>query len=330
MREFNWGYTQFSQFNADDTLLLVSGVYIGRHHSSSGEIAVISLDDFTLLSRVRNKPYDVFGCWLNESHLISGNLHWIGNVTSCSVLPRAGRSLTLSLSSSLRYLYVNSRAWPAGCVISDPMAPPPIAEEIDLHVFDLKTLREVRRSLRAHRAFTPNDECFFIFLDVSRDFVARYLYVNSRAWPAGCVISDPMAPPPIAEEIDLHVFDLKTLREVRRSLRAHRAFTPNDECFFIFLDVSRDFVASGAEDKHGYIWDRHYNICLAKLQHDDVVNSVAFSPVDQELLLTASDDATIKVWRSPRTLRVSQASRPRPRRLLFNWLRNTKQSQSQS
>ncbi|XP_041094431.1 F-box/WD repeat-containing protein 5-like [Polyodon spathula] len=86
MREFNWGYTQFSQFNSDDTLLLVSGVYVGRHHSSSGEIAVISLDDFTLLSRVRNKPYDVFGCWLNESHLISGNLHWIGNITSCSVL----------------------------------------------------------------------------------------------------------------------------------------------------------------------------------------------------------------------------------------------------
>lgn len=73
-----------------------------------------------------------------------------------------------------RYLYVNSRAWPAGCVISDPMSPPPIAEEIDLHVIDLKSLREERRSLRAHRAFTPNDECFFIFLDVSRDFVARY------------------------------------------------------------------------------------------------------------------------------------------------------------
>ena len=25
MRQFNWGYTQFSQFNADNTLLLVSG-----------------------------------------------------------------------------------------------------------------------------------------------------------------------------------------------------------------------------------------------------------------------------------------------------------------
>lgn len=45
-----------------------------------------SADNYTLLSRVRNKPYDVFGCWLNETHLISGNLHWIGNMTSCSVL----------------------------------------------------------------------------------------------------------------------------------------------------------------------------------------------------------------------------------------------------
>lgn len=53
------------------------------------------------------------------------------------------------------------------------MQPPPIAEEIDLHVFDLKTMKEVKRALRAHRAYTPNDECFFIFLDVSRDFVAR-------------------------------------------------------------------------------------------------------------------------------------------------------------
>lgn len=74
---------------------------------------------------------------------------------------------------SPRYLYVNSRAWPSGSVVADPMQPPPIAEEIDLLVFDLKTMREVKRALRAHRAYTPNDECFFIFLDVSRDFVAR-------------------------------------------------------------------------------------------------------------------------------------------------------------
>lgn len=75
---------------------------------------------------------------------------------------------------------------------------------------------------------------------------------------------------------------------------------------------------SGAEDRHGYIWDRHYNICLAKLRHEDVVNSVAFSPQEQELLLTASDDATIKAWRSPRIVRVLQAPHPRPRPF-FSW-----------
>uniref|UniRef100_A0A4W5JIK3 Uncharacterized protein n=1 Tax=Hucho hucho TaxID=62062 RepID=A0A4W5JIK3_9TELE len=81
----------------------------------------------------------------------------------------------MGLSPDHRYLYANSQAWPAGWVVSDPMSPPPIAEAIDLHVIDLKSLREERRSLRAHRAFTPNDECFFIFLDVSRDFVVRYV-----------------------------------------------------------------------------------------------------------------------------------------------------------
>lgn len=89
---------------------------------------------------------------------------------------------------------------------------------------------------------------------------------------------------------------------------------------------------SGAEDKHGYIWDRHYNICLARLAHDDVVNSVAFSPADQELLLSASDDSTIKVWRSPRMVRLSQtpSRRPRPRSLLSSWLSRSKNSTSAS
>uniref|UniRef100_UPI00398EE208 F-box/WD repeat-containing protein 5-like isoform X4 n=1 Tax=Pristiophorus japonicus TaxID=55135 RepID=UPI00398EE208 len=151
----------------------------------------------------------------------------------------------------------------------------------------------------------------------------RYLYVNSRAWPKGCVISDPMNPPPIAEEIDIHVFDLKTMREVTQTLRAHTAYTPNDECFFIFLDVSRDYVASGAEDRRGYIWDRHYNICLAKLQHEDVVNSVAFSPVDQEMLITASDDCTLKIWRSPRVLRII-STKPSRKKYSFFWLNNKK------
>lgn len=55
------------------------------------------------------------------------------------------------------------------------------------------------------------------------------------------------------------------------------------------------FRYSGAEDMHAYVWDRYYGICLAKYQHTDVVNSVAFNPRDSEMLVTTSDDYTIKV-----------------------------------
>lgn len=43
MKKFSWKYTQFSQFNQSDTLLMVSGVHFGSPHSTSGEIAVFSV-----------------------------------------------------------------------------------------------------------------------------------------------------------------------------------------------------------------------------------------------------------------------------------------------
>ncbi|XP_038623695.1 F-box/WD repeat-containing protein 5 isoform X2 [Tachyglossus aculeatus] len=429
MRPYNWSYTQFSQFNRDDTLLLVSGVFVGPHNSSSGEIAVISLDNFTLLSRVRNKPYDVFGCWLNETNLISGNLHRIGHITSCSVLwlnnafqgvesenvnvvKRLFKIQNLNASTirtvmvadcgrhdspDLLLDYGEQRAAAGPCRVFDlgddddddddeeggrPKLPagaeglrrflddllegrgrPLLGEqELESRVAELlargrtKPPAAEREAEKKYLIFTTgcltysphqigikqilphqmttagpvlgeerrSDE-FFDSLDHVIDVHGHIIGMGlspdqSRSWPGGSVVSDPMHPPPIAEEIDLHVFDLKTMREVKRALRAHRAYTPNDECFFIFLDVSRDFVASGAEDRHGYVWDRHYDICLAKLQHDDVVNSVAFSPADQELLLSASDDGTIKAWRSPRVVRVGRPPRPRAPGPLFSWL----------
>uniref|UniRef100_A0A8C3X647 F-box/WD repeat-containing protein 5 n=1 Tax=Catagonus wagneri TaxID=51154 RepID=A0A8C3X647_9CETA len=431
MRPYNWSYTQFSQFNQDDSLLLASGVFLGPHNSSSGEIAVISLDSFTLLSRVRNKPYDVFGCWLTDTSLISGNLHRIGDITSCSVLwlnnafqdvesenvnvvKRLFKIQNLNASTIRTVMVADCSRFDSPDLLLDADAPgaapsrvfdlgsgrdgegedeaaspgpartkglrrlldgllegqaQPQLSERALETKVAKLLAQGRtkppersstfvgnkllifttgcltysphqigvKQIQPHQMTTAGPvlgegrgpDAFFDALDHVIDVHGhiigmglspdnRYLYVNSRAWPSGSVVADPMQPPPIAEEIDLLVFDLKTMREVKRALRAHRAYTPNDECFFIFLDVSRDFVASGAEDRHGYIWDRHYNICLAKLRHQDVVNSVVFSPQEQELLLTASDDATIKAWRSPRTVRAHQAPRPRPRPF-FTW-----------
>ena len=46
---------------------------------------------------------------------------------------------------------------------------------------------------------------------------------------------------------------------------------------------------------HAYLWDRYYGVSLAKYKHFDVVNSVAFNPKDSEMLVTTSDDFTIKV-----------------------------------
>ena len=48
MKRYTWKYTQFSQFNESDTLLLVSGVHFGSN-STSGEIAVFSLQGWKIL-----------------------------------------------------------------------------------------------------------------------------------------------------------------------------------------------------------------------------------------------------------------------------------------
>jgi F-box/WD-40 domain protein 5 len=74
----------------------------------------------------------------------------------------------------VRYLYVNSRAWPRDCAINDPLNPPPIAQEINVDVIDLTTMSRLDYELQSHKAYTSNDECFFIFLDVSEKYVARF------------------------------------------------------------------------------------------------------------------------------------------------------------
>lgn len=86
----NWRYTQYSQFNDDGTMLLLSGVH-QPSNNINGEIAIYLVDrkftfrhlKFTLFytgmnqclhfrCRVMNKPYDVFGCWFDRMHILNG------------------------------------------------------------------------------------------------------------------------------------------------------------------------------------------------------------------------------------------------------------------
>ncbi|CAK9304756.1 unnamed protein product, partial [Gordionus sp. m RMFG-2023] len=133
----------------------------------------------------------------------------------------------------------------------------------------------------------------------------KYLYVNVRCWPDGCIISNPLNPPPIAQEIEIRVVDMSNLQIIDNQIfTSHKAYTHNEECFFLFLDVSDEYLASGAEDKSAYIWDRYYeNLCVAKLPHSDIVNCVSFDPTNSQIMITTTDDNYIKVWVSRRLFR---------------------------
>ncbi|KAK3586731.1 hypothetical protein CHS0354_017530 [Potamilus streckersoni] len=126
----------------------------------------------------------------------------------------------------------------------------------------------------------------------------RYLYVNSRPWEKESEKENPIHLPALAHEIEIHIIDLVNLKELGKMQSSQKALMPGKSYIEIDLDVSQEYVASGAEDKHGYLWDRHYGICINKFPHSDIVNSVAFNPADPEMLVTVSDDCSIKVWRS--------------------------------
>lgn len=133
MKAFNWKHTQYSEFNASDTLIMVSGVYKGSHQTTSGEIAVFSVvgtrsqctsrkhgiptdssslshregDTSQIRCRIVNRPFDIFGTWFSDRHLLSGDLQWLGHLVSTSVvwLNRANRAVDADLVPVMRQLY---------------------------------------------------------------------------------------------------------------------------------------------------------------------------------------------------------------------------------
>jgi F-box/WD-40 domain protein 5 len=140
-----------------------------------------------------------------------------------------------------------------------------------------------------------NMEGHIVGLALSPD--SRYLYVNVRRWPANCK-PNLLESPAIASEIELRVVDLQTLMLQDIVFTGHRGFTDSMGAFYIYIDVSDDFVGSGSEDTLGRIWDRYYGCLVSELDHSACVNSTAFSPTNQQIIVTASDDHKVKVWHS--------------------------------
>ncbi|XP_078472098.1 F-box/WD repeat-containing protein 5 isoform X1 [Lampetra fluviatilis] len=388
MCSYDWKYTQFSQFNSCDTLLLVSGVSASPYNASAGDVLVFSLDDFSMLAQVDTEPYDIFGCWLGRDTFMSGfinhhdmfclHVHGTGEVDTggnvhanqnqqghrlfkfaCSngSYPRmlmvatpgegqpkppppsggpaastakgpsasSGRPSWLLGGSLLRRDHYTSKAAAAAAVVrrrkhqhamSNERRLPPRERFLvygtgDLtyasHQIGVKQIptqpHEYVKRVDGHHTPDHMLELHGQIIGMALSPDHRFLYVNCRAWPAGCVVTEPTEPPAISRDIDTRELELPTLRPTGRSFRGHHAFTAEHNCFFIFLNSSEDFLASGAEDHHGYVWERHYAALLGRLAHSDVVNCVAFNPADQEMLISASDDRNIKVWRSRRAMR---------------------------
>ena len=80
--------------------------------------------------------------------------------------------------------------------------------------------------------------------------------------------------------------------------------------FYIYLDTCDSMVCSGSEDKFAYVWDRDLECLLARNQHDDVVNCVAFCPSDPEIMVSVGDDHKIKIWISHQRNRLNNNREP--------------------
>ena len=371
MEEYRWKHTWASQFNLDDTLLMVSGVV----SDVNGEIAIFRTGwgdeemKYSFLCRIINDPYDMLGTWFTDQYFLSSTLTYredglITSIWLCEAseyvnsmgdhdiddisqinLDNNLRSLFKfrnSISLFARFLQVYKRqASESGDLWSNCGRPlqwldddgmevnvnlpgsdnsnrnlSDIIEDDQRLVFicsDKTTVphqigfqRISKRSLEDSAAeqpvlWTAPEKVIEMHGHIVGAALApdhRYLYVNVRSWPENCV-PDMHEPPPISRQIELKIICLATLTLLPTTLLGHQGYTASDSAFYLYLDVGPSLIGSGSEDKFGYIWDKYYGCLVAKLAHEQCVNSVAFCPRSEDVCATASDDHTIKIWKAP-------------------------------
>ncbi len=89
------------------------------------------------------------------------------------IIDMRGHIVGMGLSPDHRYLYVHCGEWSPEYIISNPLQPPPITQEFNIHVIDLTTLEKVDQIFQSHNDYTSNDACYYIFMDVCDNYLAR-------------------------------------------------------------------------------------------------------------------------------------------------------------
>lgn len=275
--------------------------------------------------RINNRPYDIFGTWLSDNFVISGNLHWLAQMVSTSVLwlNKANQEIHSELAPIMNPLYKfynqnassihgimiancpwlddvkkcdespgdgghNYTDWEDDDTTDDfrNMCPKYLifstgTKTYTPHQVGLKFVQNVkfpktlergpslkeRIATKKQERLLQNSEPrvepdwldyeavadYFDTVDVLIDLHGhiigmclspdhRYLYVHCGSWSPHYIISNPLQPP-IAEEINIHVIDLTTLEKVDQLFQSHKTYSVDDGCYFIFMDVCDNYLA---------------------------------------------------------------------------------------
>lgn len=135
----------------------------------------------------------------------------------------------------------------------------------------------------------------------------RFLYISCRPWPKGYTIKNEFVPPPIANRIHRHVFDLCNMefcgKQTECACEDNWTFLPGGEVEQSRnVSVTKHYVAGvdGINDCVARLWDRHYGTVIdeATFEHEEPINCIAINPRNEQMVVTVCDDGLVKVWRS--------------------------------
>lgn len=263
-------YTLYSEFNQDDSLLLVCGSI--NHPQIRGMVYVYDIKQQKFIFRAVNRPYDVYSTWLGTRHFIYGDIVGANpilggseSVLYCSdVRAKTGNFKVLCRFDNGQGAYVRQ------------MKSMPSVDKTGKHSAGIET------ELNDHRVFYSKGGSYFCGHQVAccnvttdtmpqcshqKEFITsahsavqevagrviglqlspdnQYIYINCRRF---LDIDNQVGwrGPDISEDVEVRAYRTDSL-ELVQILHGHKCFTPKTGCFFIFLDVSDRYVARSDE-----------------------------------------------------------------------------------
>ncbi|KAI9827694.1 MAG: hypothetical protein M1819_006895 [Sarea resinae] len=277
--DFSHDGTKLATASKDKTVVIYATdtfevLHTLHEHGDAVAYVAWSPDDLRLISCSRDKKARVWDVMSGECILSID--HHTEPVTTASWAPDGQTFVTGSLDKQMQLCIWDLsgnriHAWSGGYRVQDCSISPDgqrlitISTQKRLYVYNLIT-REEEYNL----PFKFDLTC----LNISRD--SRYMLVN---------MSD--------DEIQL--IDIETAEPVRRFLGQKQGF------YIIrssFGGASENFVISGSEDSHIYIWHKENGTLVETLEghQSGCVNAVAWNPKDPCMFASAGDDKKVRIW----------------------------------